>query len=201
MRSGRGVHVVGLSMGGMIAQEVALAHPDRVASLTLMWTSSDAVDPELPSMTSMFFFSSLLQGIPLFKYRLLGGERNLVKERIAKTISATGDGDLDLREMAEVVIYDLRHRRGVNLRGVIQHQVAVSSTKSRYEGLRTLDTPTLVVHGTTDRFLPLPHAEKLAELIPDAEALWLEGVGHVFPYPDMGTVTRRILSHMEAAGS
>src|SRR5688572_2451881 len=75
-------HLVGLSMGGMIAQEVAPNHPDRVASLTLMMTSGYIGDPDLPGLTSRYFLNTIVKGIPLLKYRILGGERNLINERI-----------------------------------------------------------------------------------------------------------------------
>lgn len=54
----------------------------------------------------------------------------------------------------------------------------------------------LVIHGTADQFIPVGHGRKLAETIPNAEGLWLDGVGHVFPVPDLDTVTKKIISHI-----
>lgn len=190
-------HLVGLSMGGMIAQEVAIGYPDRVASLTLMMTSGYVGDPDLPQgPTTRYLLSSLVKGVPLLKYRLIGGEKNLVKERIAKQVSMIGYEGLDIRETAEVVLYDLRNRRGINTRGAFQHMTAVAVSGSRYEGLRRIDVPTLVIHGTTDQFIPVEHGRKLVEIIPEAKGLWLEGVGHVFPVPDMDALLENILSHI-----
>jgi hypothetical protein len=110
------VHIVGLSMGGMIAQEVAINYLDRVASLTLIMTSGYIGDPDIPNLSSRYFFSSILKGIPLLKYSLIGGEKNMIKERIAKTISVVGTEGLDINEIAEVVLYDVRKRRGVNIK-------------------------------------------------------------------------------------
>jgi pimeloyl-ACP methyl ester carboxylesterase len=189
-------HIIGLSMGGMITQEIAIRHPAKVASLTLMMTSGYVGDPDLPGLSSRFFWSSLLKGIPFLMYRIMGGEKNLIKEVIAKTVSTVGyEG---LRETAEVFLYDLRKRRGVNTRAVFQHGTAVSRSGSRYEKLKELDIPTLVVHGTDDLFNPIAHGKKLAEIIPRAEALWLHGVGHVFPMPEMEKVTRSIISHFDS---
>jgi pimeloyl-ACP methyl ester carboxylesterase len=139
-----------------------------------------------------------VKGIPLLKYRLLGGEKNLIKERIAKQISALGGDRLDIKEIAEVVLYDLRKRRGINVRAVLQHQTAVSVAGSRYEKLRALSIPTLVIHGTADQFIPVAHGKKLVEAIPNAKGIWLEGVGHVFPTPNMDKLTTKILAHIEA---
>jgi len=52
-------HIIGLSMGGMIAQEIAINHPDRVTTLTLMMTTGHAIDPELPGLSSSYFISSV----------------------------------------------------------------------------------------------------------------------------------------------
>ena len=189
-------HLVGLSMGGMIAQEVAIQQPDRVASLTLMMTSGYVGDPDLPGLTSHYFLDYLAKGIPLLKYRILGGERNLIRERIAKTILVVGREALDIKELAELVLYDLRKRRGINIQGAFQHQAAVSSAGSRYEKLKTLPVPTLIIHGTSDQFIPVEHGKKLVETIPNAKGIWLNGVGHVFPVPNMEAVTKDIISHL-----
>lgn len=190
-------HIVGLSMGGMIAQEIAINHPDRVTTLTLMLTTGHAVDPEMPGLTSRYFISSMVKGIPLLKYRIAGGEKNLIKGRIAKTISGLGYDELDIKEIAEMALYDLRRRKGFNFRGVLQHRKAVEVSPSRYEKLKTIDTRTLVIHGTDDQFIPIEHGKKLVELIPNAKGLWIDGMGHIFPVPDMDTLMKNIVSHLE----
>ncbi len=191
-------HLVGLSMGGMIAQEIAIHDPDRVASLTLMMTSGHVSDPELPGPSSRFFLNNVAAGLPLLKYRLMGGERNLIKERIAKTVAALGEPEVDVRETAELVLYDRRRRRGINTRAIFQHWTAVNLAGSRYEGLERVTAPTLVIHGTADLLLPVEHGRKLAATIPHARGLWLPDVGHVFPPPDADAVFDAILTHLEA---
>lgn len=188
-------HVVGLSMGGMIAQEIAIEHPGKVSSLTLMSTSGYIGDPDLPGLSSSYLISAALKGIPLLKYRLLGGEKNLIKERIAKMVVMDSE-DVDVRETAEVVLYDLRKRKGISIQGALQHQAAVTVSGSRYEKLKTLNVPTLVIHGTADQIIPVEHGKKLVEMIPHAKGLWLDNVGHVFPYPNMDSVNEKVLSQM-----
>ncbi|BEH01830.1 hypothetical protein brsh051_11110 [Brooklawnia propionicigenes] len=70
-------------------------------------------------------------------------------------------------------------------------------TRSRYGSLGSLRVPALVIHGTADTFLPVEHARRLVELIPNAQPLWLDGVGHQFPYPGLPTITRAIVSHLD----
>jgi pimeloyl-ACP methyl ester carboxylesterase len=190
------VHLIGLSMGGMIAQEVAASHPDRIASLTLLSTSGYITDPDLPSLKSSYFVSSLVKSIPLLRYRILGGEQNLIKERLAKIMALSSDEGLDIKEMSEVALYDMRKRRGVSFSAVLQHQAAVTVSGSRYDRLQTLNVPTLVVHGTADPLIPVEHGHKLAKIIPNADGLWLEGVEHAFPYPSMDKVNKAILAHL-----
>ena len=190
-------HLVGLSMGGMITQEIAIHYPDHVASLTLMMTSGHVADPELPGPSSRFFINNVAAGLPLLKYRLMGGERNLIKERIAKMVAALGEPEVDVRETAELVLYDLRRRRGINTRALFQHWTAINLSGSRYEGLKGVTAPTLVIHGTADQLLPVEHGQKLAATIPNARGVWLQNVGHVFPPPDAEMVFGTILTHLE----
>jgi pimeloyl-ACP methyl ester carboxylesterase len=190
-------HLVGLSLGGMVAQELAIANPDRAASLTLMGTSGFIGDPDLPGLSSGYLIKSAIIGLPLFRYRLLGGEKNLILERIAKTVAMIGPENLDIRETAELVVYDLRRRKGLNLRAARQHQAAVTIAGARYDRLAALDIPALIIHGTADPIIPVEHGRKLVAVIPGARGLWLDGVGHVFPFPDMEMVMRHLLAHLD----
>jgi pimeloyl-ACP methyl ester carboxylesterase len=190
-------HLIGLSMGGMVAQEVAIHHSTRVASLTLLMTSGYIGDPDIPGLSSKYFWSSLIKGLPLLKYRLIGGEKNLIKEVVAKTIIATGYEGWDIKELAELVLFDIRKRRGLNMKAIWQHQTAITISGSRFESLKTLSMPTLVIHGTEDQLNPIEHGKKLVEVIPNANGLWLDGVGHVFPVPDMETLLTKITTHLE----
>ena len=192
-------HLIGLSLGGMVAQEVAIMQPHRVASLTLMSTSPDPTDPTLPEPRVGRLALLAIRSLPLLKYRLRGDPRSLVKERIAKIISVTGPDGVDVEENAALVLYDLRHRHGLNLRALAQHQAAVAATRPRAAALATLSMPTLVVHGTVDDFFPIEHGRRLVASIPDASGLWLDGVGHVFPYPASADVEAAILAHLDSA--
>ena len=195
------VHIIGLSLGGMVAQEVAIAYPERIVSLTLLSTSPNVADTELQGMSTKHLLRTAIKGLPIIKYRILGGEKNLAKEVIAKTISAYGYDDLNIKELAELTIYNLRKRKGVNFRAIKQHMVAASSTRSRYELLKKLSVPTFIVHGTDDQFFPIGHGEKLLELIPEATILWLDGVMHQFPYPDMDSVNSKLLEHINQSNN
>jgi Predicted hydrolases or acyltransferases (alpha/beta hydrolase superfamily) len=193
------VHVLGVSLGGFVAQEVAIGYPGRVHSLTLMSTSADPTDASMPGPQTWPLIRSVITGFPLLRYRLVGGETNLVKELLAGLVAQGGDEPVDVEEWTRIVLYDLRERNGLNLRALLQHQVAVAVTRSRYPLLATITAPTLVVHGNADAFLPIEHGRRLAAAIPTACGLWLEDAGHPFPYPDMSEVMTAITSHLDAA--
>jgi pimeloyl-ACP methyl ester carboxylesterase len=76
-------HVLALSLGGFVAQEVAIKYPERVRSLTLMSTSADPTDASMPGPRTWPLIRSAIANLPLLRYRLLGGETNLVKELLA----------------------------------------------------------------------------------------------------------------------
>lgn len=193
------VHVIGLSLGGFVAQEVAIAYPERVRSLTLMSTSADPTDASMPGPRTWPLIRTAIGGMPLLRYRLLRGEMNLVKGFLAGLVAHGGDEFVDVEEWTRIILYDLRERNGLNLRAVLQHQAAVAVTRSRYQLLAGVTAPTLVIHGTADAFLPIEHGRRLAAAIPSAGGLWLEGAGHPFPYPDMPRVVAAITSRLDAA--
>lgn len=145
--------------------------------------------------------TSAIAGLPLLRYRLLGGETNLVKEMLAGLVAQGGDESVDVDEWTRIVLFDLRERNGLNLAALRQHQVAVAVTRSRYPLLGTITAPTLVIHGTADTFLPIAHGRRLAADIPSASGLWLDDAGHPFPYPNMPEVMTAITDHLDASRS
>jgi pimeloyl-ACP methyl ester carboxylesterase len=192
------VHLFGFSLGGMIAQEVAIHYPDRVLSLTLLMTTGDATDSTMKVFSIKYLVSSLIRSIPIMRYRIIGGERNLIIERILKMRLVLDANSFDVKETAQQVLYDLRKRRGINLKAVFQHMKAVSISGSRYDQLKRLQLPTLIIHGTNDQVFPLDHGKKLVALIPNAQFIWLEGVGHMFPLPNMDAILTKVIEHMSA---
>ena len=175
----RSAHLAGISMGGALAQLVALAHPDRVDSLVLISTSPAVPGgqgrAELPPMSEELrdWFAA---GVPLPDWTertavidyLVGYERRLegakyfdeahVRALVARIVDRTSD-------MAASVLNHALAEEGEPARGRLDEIAA----------------PTLVIHGTADPLFPYGHAQALAREIPHAELLPLEGVGHQMP--------------------
>ena len=157
-------HVFGVSMGGLIAQELALGHPERVDRLVLGCThpgGRDAVrmDPAAATM--------LMDRTP--------GTAREAAEASVPFLYAEGTSRDDIATDIDIrVRYPMRATAyWGQLDAMRQHE----GTLSRLPGLRA---PTLVVHGTDDRLVQPGNAELLAKAIPGARLCWLEGAGHVF---------------------
>ena len=137
------------------------------------------------------------------KYGLLGGERNTIKQYIASRQALMGDTlyALDTEYIAQYVLYTLRERRGFNPRASAQHNAAVLATESRYGQLQELDIPTLVLHGRSDPFIPIEHGQKCAAIIPGAEAVWVDGMGHDVPDAYNDIVVDSILANLERSSA
>jgi pimeloyl-ACP methyl ester carboxylesterase len=178
-------HVIGASMGGMIAQLVALDYPERVRSLTAIMSSPSFKDAELPGMTKEV--AAAVEALPTLAQTdligaLIGLWRNLVGSRF-------GFNEEEFRaRIAEWIA------RGQN--PACAHALAVEKTPSWRERLKGLKTPTLVIHGDEDPILPLPHGEAIAQAVPGAKLYVIKGVGHELPPGIMPEIHQEILNHL-----
>lgn len=187
-------HVVGVSMGGMIAQEIALRHPARTRTLALLMSSGHIEDRGIAPVSGDVAKELIKVSL---KYGVVGGERNMIKLHVASRIILRGDAGypVGVRNTAQQVLYNLRVRRGYNHAASAAHQAAVRRTGSRLEQLRDLDIPTLVVHGKVDPFIPIAHGEKLEQTTPGARGLWLDDMGHDLPEPLFEPISSALISH------
>lgn len=189
-------HVIGVSMGGMVAQRMTINHPDRVLSLTSIMSSGNMVDPNLPPISTDIAQELLKVSV---KYGLIKSERNSIKLHIASRVILMGDASyaLDIKTISEQVLYNLRKRKGYNSQASPQHQAAVLASGSRYDKLQTIDTPALIIHGKSDPFIPIEHGIKCADLIPNADTLWIEGMGHDLPDTYVDVIVEKIIMHFQ----
>jgi pimeloyl-ACP methyl ester carboxylesterase len=191
-------HVVGISLGGMIAQQIAISYPDRVVSLTSIMSSGYTQDPELPGLSIEIATEFAKLGI---KYGLLGSEKSTIKMFVASQQLLMGDPPyaLDVQTISEQVLYNLRVRRGYNPQASQQHTAATLASGSRYEDLARLEVPALIIHGKSDPMIPIAHGEKCAQSIPGAQTLWVEGLGHDMPRIFVDTILNEMFEHFVRA--
>lgn len=174
--------VLGLSLGGMIAQQLAIEHPDRLRALVSL--ASTCGDPDLPAPAP-----EVLQA--------------LVAEPAA-TVEAQIEADLAARRLwSNPEWFDedpLRdyfrslYERSFQPGGGLRQYAAAARSGSRLEALQGLDVPALVIHGENDTLIPPAHGQHTAELIPGAEYLEIEGFSHDFVYQVWPPVVEAITS-------
>ncbi len=179
-------HLVGMSMGGAIAQVAALAHPDRVASLTLVSTSPAGPGGDLPGMSEETI-AAFSRERPDWSNRsdVLGYMVHLA--RVSASPGAPFD-EARCRERAGRV-FD----RTTNIESSFTNHNLLDGGEPWRDRLGDLDLPTLAIHGSDDPILPHEHGAALANEIPGAELLTLEQTGHELPRRTWGVVVPAIL--------
>jgi pimeloyl-ACP methyl ester carboxylesterase len=159
-------HVLGISMGGMVAQELALRHPARVRTLALGCTypgGPDAriTDPAVVQRLSEAIFS--------------GDRERALRTGYEANVSAGFAGDRANYD----AFYEMATELPVALE-VLMRQLQAIQAHDASDRLAGIDAPTLVVHGTEDQMLPAANGKVIARLIPGARLELLHGVGHMF---------------------
>jgi pimeloyl-ACP methyl ester carboxylesterase len=186
-------HLVGISMGGGIAQTVALDHPDRVASLTLISTSAGPGDPDLPSMSEELR-AHFASPPPEPDW----SDRAAVIDYIVADARAYAGTS---RPFDEAAWRDLAGRdfdRSVNLASSMTNHVLIDGGFGWRQRLGEIRIPTLVLHGTEDPLFPYEHGAALANEIPGARLLPLEQTGHELPRAAWDVVVSAILRQSDA---
>jgi pimeloyl-ACP methyl ester carboxylesterase len=175
-------HVVGASMGGMIAQTMAIEHPARVRTLTSVMSTTGEHAVGQPTGEAMQL--------------LIRPAATSRDEAIAASVAASqviGSPD----HFAEAVAREraaAAYDRCFNPAGVARQLLAIAASGSRADALAQLDVPTLVIHGDIDPLVTPSGGQRTAELIPGAELLLLEGMGHDLPPAMIGPIVEAVTS-------
>jgi len=172
----REAHIVGMSMGGMIAQVMAVDSPHRMKSLTLFMSSLYLDDPSLPGLSMKKFIKFIATGI---RHGIIRNQRNILRSTIAvRNVLAYDLSETRIRTLVEQSLYNESFRRGFKAKAFRQQTQALDDLPSRYKAMSSFNIPTLVVHGKQDPLIPVEHGIKAASVIPDSKLLLLEGMGH-----------------------
>jgi pimeloyl-ACP methyl ester carboxylesterase len=181
-------HVVGASMGGMIAQILAIEHPERVASLTSVMSTTG--NRRLPGPRAKVL-RALLRPRPRNKAVAIRRGVQLFR-LIAGSAYAPTETELHLLVARAV---ERSYRPG----GVARQLLAIQAAPSRAKALRSVSAPTLVLHGSDDPLVPLPGGEDTAANIPGARLRIISGMGHFLPETLVPLLIDEIAAHCLAA--
>lgn len=159
-------HVMGVSMGGMTAQELALRHPERVRTLVLGCTTAGGPDSSPPDPVVVQRLGELFMAGRVGEAMAEGFRFNVSPE------FAEDERNVAIfRDIAAELPMDLQIM-WAQLQAIASHDTAAR--------LGEIDAPSLIVHGSADRILPVTNAHHLARLMPDARLEIFDGVGHLF---------------------
>jgi len=177
-------HLLGVSMGGMIVQEMAINHAERIRTMTSIMSSTGSPDLPPPRPEAM---AVLLKPPPLGRDEYI--ENSVEATQVLGGTALPFDEDR-VRERAGR-IFD----RGLNPTGTARQLAAILASGSRKEALKSVAVPSLVIHGADDPLVPVEGGIDTAEAIPGAELLIIDDMGHSLPQAVWSQVMDAILRH------
>ncbi len=180
------VHVVGVSMGGMIAQRLALGWPQRVTSLHLLMTTTGDWSVGLPH--------------PDARWVLTQDPAPDLDAHVAAELAAAevvgSPGRVDAQRVRALA--HANWQRGVHPEGTARQLAAILADGDRSAALAQLTVPTLIVHGTEDRLIDVSGGRALAAAIPGVRYLEVPGLGHDLPADLLAGIVPEMLATMAA---
>ena len=184
----RKAHIVGLSLGGMVAQIFAAEHPDRTSSLTSMASNTGKAGFGMPKGKAL---EALLAPAPT------DPQEQALKDLSDRRIWASTEWHDD--EYCLKVFEKYAERTDKNNEAKERQMRAMNSTGNREKIIMNIKTPTLVLHGSADTLVDQSGGESTAEVIPGAKLVIIEGWGHDLPPGSWPKITSEIIEHVRNA--
>jgi pimeloyl-ACP methyl ester carboxylesterase len=181
-------HVMGVSMGGMIVQQLAIAHPDRLLSMTSVMSTTG--DPDVGRSTPEA--QALLLGEP-------PTDRASAIARHLEGIRTYGSPDFYDEERLTAVAGEA-YDRSFTPDGQARQVMAIIVAPNRTAALRDVRVPTLVMHGDQDKLVDISGGRRTADSIPGARFVVMEGMGHDYPPEFWDRWVKLVTEHARAAG-
>lgn len=165
-------HICGLSMGGYIAQAIAIRHPSRVLSLiSIMSGTGDPNQPKAkPEVVRVVFAPDPPD------------RKGTIKNRMKIRVMLAGSV-LPFNEKRTLRMIEDSYDRSNYVIGILRQVLAIVAHGNRKPALKSVDVPTLVIHGSIDPLVPVEHGKDTANSIKGAKLLIIEGMGHTNPLP------------------
>ncbi len=176
----REANIIGVSMGGMIAQQTAILYPGRVKSLISIMSSANLSDTELPHVPWKTVWNVIRISC---RYGIIKSEKNIIKLHLGiwQLFRNEALSPADIKSISGRVLFNIRKRRGYNPLALPQQFHAIISSGSRYDGLNKLSKPALFIHGKNDPLILYPHGVKCSQLVKGSSLMLVKGIGHDIP--------------------
>lgn len=182
-------HVVGASMGGMIAQAMAARRASKVCSLVSIMSTTGAGRVGQPAFKVLPF---------LLKPPATGRDEAI--ERIVKLFGVVGSPGFEQDVAATREMAGLSFDRSSDRRGAGRQLAAIMASGNREAALRTITAPTLIIHGTDDKLVNVSGGRATARAIPGSRLELIRGMGHDLPPGVWDRIVEMIAAHAHAAG-
>lgn len=182
-------HVVGASMGGMIAQHLAFEHPDRLLSLCSIMSTTGGRRVSIPKPWAI----KALLGPPARDIDEAG-------ERMAALMTTINAGGFPIDADELRALGRLSFERGHNPPGFYRQMAAIAASGDRSARLGAVKAPTLVIHGDRDPLVPLAGGKATAAVIPGAKLRVVEGMGHSLPRGVWEVIAEELVAHAGRVG-
>jgi pimeloyl-ACP methyl ester carboxylesterase len=184
-------HIIGVSMGGMIAQLMAIHHPHRVQTLTSIMSmtgdkSLPPIDKNVQKILNTKPLSSEYKDRRIYhinKWRAIGSPKYPASEGY----------------LGEYV--DRMLERGITAEGTLRQLLAIMAAENRESSLSALSMPSLVIHGDSDPLINIAGGKATANVIPNAKLKIYQGMGHDFPIELIPSIANDIISHAKTSTS
>ena len=178
-------HLFGVSLGGRIAQIMAIRYPSRAWSLTSM--ASVTGNPEIPKGKPELFLE-VINPPPT--------ERKAYIENRVDLIRKLAGSKYPMDEQRTRKQFERLYDRGYYPPGIVRHAVAGAVNTDRTQALKSITVPTLVIHGSEDPLFPVEHGKAIADAVPRAEMLIIDGMGHAFPSSVWPLLVNAVTKHI-----
>lgn len=196
-------HVVGISMGGYIAQLMAAKFSDRIETLTLISTTADHrpyMDATMGNFNNKYELpypnTKFIEYIEKSKNNIPKNDEEFRNNQIEGWKIFFGH-ELNKEDLDEIIkLIDLSNKRNKNKFSPFNHGLAVANSKDRLELVKNIKTSTFIIQGGNDICFLVEHGQFLHKNIPNSKLEIIEGLGHMFSLSESNNIALKLLSHI-----
>jgi pimeloyl-ACP methyl ester carboxylesterase len=190
------VHAIGVSLGGMIVQQMAIDFPNRVLSITNMMSGAH-IHPFNLSVKSYLTFLRMGWSAAVSKGADEIEKYRAVTTGIWRVLDPKALDEQDLTWIHAISDYQLSHDQKIRPDSALHQLLAVLRSESRYEPLQHSSIPKLVIHGDADPLIQPKHSEDFVQQIPNSQLIVLKDMGHSIPKQYYDSIAAAIMNHVE----